>query len=368
MKKALSLIFLVLFFSCSPKGKVVKTESGLEYKIEAVGDGKTVQKDDLVEVHYSGWVVDSAAKDVYADWTNDTTKIKFDSSYDREQAFKFLVGTGSVIKGWDEGLLGMKIGGKRTLIIPPDLAYGAMARGKIPANATLKFSVEVLGIERMEIIEDSIGTGEEIVEGTSFRAHMKLTALEPVEKILQDTYAKNMPVIVDNVEGKIFPAFAEVIKGMKIGGKRVANLPEDARFRFPKSKFEIKALSIAEEIKPWEIDEKKYTTTKSGLQYFILEEGTGKKVESGKKAKIHYTGFLANGEMFDSSVRRGEPIEIPVGVGRVIKGWDEALLLFKVGTKAKLKIPADLAYGDRQMGPIKANSILIFDVEVLSAE
>jgi len=106
-------------------------------------------------------------------------------------------------------------------------------------------------------------------------------------------------------------------------------------------------------------------TTESGLKYIMIEEGSGKFPKSGENVSVHYSGYLLDGTKFDSSYDRGEPIAFPLGQGRVIKGWDEGIGLLKVGGKAKFIIPPDLAYGSRAVGPIPANSILIFDVELV---
>ncbi|MDI3321798.1 FKBP-type peptidyl-prolyl cis-trans isomerase [Pinibacter soli] len=108
-------------------------------------------------------------------------------------------------------------------------------------------------------------------------------------------------------------------------------------------------------------------TLPSGLQYQIITQGTGPKPSVSDKVKCHYHGTLIDGTVFDSSVERGQPVDFPVG--GVIKGWVEALQLMPVGSKWKLFIPSDLAYGDRDAGQkIGAGSTLIFDVELLSIE
>jgi peptidylprolyl isomerase len=111
--------------------------------------------------------------------------------------------------------------------------------------------------------------------------------------------------------------------------------------------------------------ESKLITTESGLQYEIIQEGSGQQAKSGDLVEVHYTGTLKDGTKFDSSVDRGQPFSFPLGQGRVIPGWDEGIALLKVGTKAKLYIPSNLGYGARAAGKIPANSDLIFEVELL---
>lgn len=234
-------------FSTSP--------SGLKYKISIKGKGIQPKSGDKVEVHYTGKL------------TNDTV---FDSSYPRGQALPFTLGKGMVIKGWDEGIALLQEGGKATFIIPPDLAYGPRAMGKIPANSTLIFDVELV---------------------------------------------------------KVTP--------------KIAVVPFDA-----KGKDTIK--------------------TASGLKYIIVKEGTGRVPFVGSNVSAHYTGYFEDGRIFDSSVERGQPFTFPVGKGKVIKAWDEAFSILKVGTKARLLVPYTLAYGEAGAGkviPPKTN--LIFDVELL---
>ncbi|MBD2356584.1 FKBP-type peptidyl-prolyl cis-trans isomerase [Tolypothrix sp. FACHB-123] len=107
-------------------------------------------------------------------------------------------------------------------------------------------------------------------------------------------------------------------------------------------------------------------TTDSGLQYVEIEEGTGAIPKAGQTVVVHYTGTLTNGKKFDSSVDRGQPFSFKLGVGQVIKGWDEGLSTMKVGGKRKLTIPPELGYGARGAGGvIPPNATLVFDVELL---
>jgi peptidylprolyl isomerase len=114
------------------EGSVVTTRSGLKYVEVKVGEGKLARKGDSVVVHYTGTFKDGK---------------KFDSSRDRDEPFPFTLGKGQVIKGWDEGVAGMKEGGKRKLIIPSDLAYGPKGRDGIPPDSELHFDVELLKVK-----------------------------------------------------------------------------------------------------------------------------------------------------------------------------------------------------------------------------
>jgi len=120
-------------FALAEEKKVITTKSGLKYIDEKVGDGDEAKAGKTVEVHYTGWLKDGT---------------KFDSSKDRGQPFSFPLGAGRVIKGWDEGVAGMKVGGKRKLIIPSELGYGKRGAGNvIPPDAELTFEVELLKVK-----------------------------------------------------------------------------------------------------------------------------------------------------------------------------------------------------------------------------
>jgi peptidylprolyl isomerase len=119
------------------ESKMTKTPSGLQYEDTKVGTGASPQKGQTCVMHYTGWL-----------WENGAKGKKFDSSVDRGTPFSFPIGQGRVIKGWDEGVATMKVGGQRVLLIPPDLGYGSRgAGGAIPPNATLIFEVELLEIK-----------------------------------------------------------------------------------------------------------------------------------------------------------------------------------------------------------------------------
>lgn len=112
-----------------------------------------------------------------------------------------------------------------------------------------------------------------------------------------------------------------------------------------------------------------FDKTESGLRYKIIQKGNGKKAEKGKTVSVHYKGTLENGQEFDSSYKRREPIDFPLGKGHVIQGWDEGIALLNVGDKARFVIPSDLGYGSRGAGGvIPPDATLIFDVELMDVK
>jgi peptidylprolyl isomerase len=134
---AVSALFLSTGASAQTAGKPMKTASGLEIIDTTVGTGESPTTGQNCSMHYTGWLYVDGKKGA-----------KFDSSLDRGSPFSFKIGVKQVIGGWDEGVASMKVGGKRTLIIPPELGYGARgAGGVIPPNATLIFDVELLGVK-----------------------------------------------------------------------------------------------------------------------------------------------------------------------------------------------------------------------------
>jgi peptidylprolyl isomerase len=144
MLTAIAMTFAALPLACIPTiaaaqtaGKTMTTPSGLQIIDSTVGTGAAPKPGQICVMHYTGWLYEDGKKGE-----------KFDSSVDRNEPFEFPIGQRKVIAGWDEGVATMKVGGKRTLIIPPALGYGARgAGGVIPPNATLMFDVELLGVK-----------------------------------------------------------------------------------------------------------------------------------------------------------------------------------------------------------------------------
>lgn len=218
----------------------------------AIGTGTQAGVGDVLEVNYVGALLSDGTE--------------FDASWNRSQTFFVPIGMGAVIPGWDQGIVGMREGGRRVLITPPDLAYGSSGAGSsIPPDATLVFVVDLVAI----------------------------LDLQP-------------------------PA-----------------IPEPT---------EVGALLEVED----------------------LVAGTGDPVESGDTVTVHYLGTLTDGTVFDASWRRGMPFTTTIGVGMVIPGWDQGIVGMREGGRRLLKIPSDLAYGERGSGAaIPPDTPLLFVVDLI---
>ena len=170
---------------------------------------------------------------------------------------------------------------------------------------------------------------------------------EVVDEVTQDDTIESLEIIRVGKEAESFNAI-EAFRTFE--GSREKQLEEE----------KIKAEEELEKLASG------FDKTDSGLRYQILQEGSGLKAEKGKTVSVHYKGQLSDGTVFDSSYKRNEPIDFPLGVGQVIKGWDEGIQLLKVGDKARLVIPSDLGYGAQGAGGvIPPNATLIFDVELM---
>lgn len=185
--------------------------------------------------------------------------------------------------------------------------------------------------------------------------------------------------IVDSIANVEVGAGNKPVKDVVIETIEIIRIGEDAKqydavsaFVSPMEEMEAKKANEKEEfLKRMESIQDSLVETESGLKYIITQENPdGTQPQSGQKVKVHYDGRLSDGTLFDSSYKRGNPIQFPVGIGQVIPGWDEGIQLLKTGEKATLVIPANLGYGARGAGGgiIPPNATLVFDVELVDVQ
>jgi peptidylprolyl isomerase len=359
------------------------TESGLKYIIHEKGRGVKAESGAQVKVHYTGKL------------TNDTV---FDSSYKRNQPFSFKLGSGQVIRGWDEGVALLNQGDKATLIIPAELGYGSRKTGDIPPNSTLIFDIELIDVKNPIKIEAFDTKGKDTITTASGLKYIVVKEghpKNPVAKagevvtvhytgyfksgdIFDSSVKRGQPIKFTLGQGQVIKGWDEGLQLMRSGDKYRLIIPyqlaygENGRGQSipPKSDliFDVEMVynQPAIKIEPYNTEGKDTITTETGLKMIPVKTTNLPMPKAGQLVTVHYTGYFENGEIFDSSVKRDDPIKFPVGQGKVIKGWDEAILNMKKGEKYRLVIPSSLAYGERGAGGvIPPNATLIFDVNLI---
>ena len=241
-----SSLLLIALFSCSQKNEVVTLDSGLKYFDDSLGTGREVMTDELVTVHFSGWIIQDTSN-LFSDWTNEELRktAMIGNSKLRNQPVKFVVGTNSFIKGVDEGIVGMKIGGTRTIIIPSDLAYGEEGIGPIPANSDLKLVVELLDLKerivadmwdidstKLKTTESGLqysiiteGEGETADSGNVVTVHYSGFLLDGTK--FDSSVERDDPFSFLLGMGQVIPGWEEGLKLMKIGGKARLVIPPE---------------------------------------------------------------------------------------------------------------------------------------------
>lgn len=218
------------------------------------------------------------------------------------------------------------------------------------------------------------GNGTQLTKGDKVQVHY--TGMLADGTKFDSSRDRKQPFSFTLGAGQVIKGWDEGIALLEVGSKALLVIPPQlgygakAMTAIPANStlyFEVEVLQIDQAAaKPFETTGDTIQTA-SGLRYIKVKNGSGIQATAGKEVSVHYTGYLLNGKVFDSSVERGEPISFTLGKGQVIKGWDEGIALMKVGDKRRLIIPSELAYGTKGFDTlIPPYSTLIFDVELMS--
>lgn len=360
-----------------PEPEARVSASGLEYLITSDPGKEVPEQGDIVKIHYVGKLEDGTV---------------FDSSYERNEPITFRLGNEQVIPGLEEGVSYMSQGGQATLVIPPELAYGGRAVGPVPANATLTFEVELIEISRpaatikdtdverktldsgLEYAVAEQGKGSKLEEGMMVTVHY--TGYLEDETIFDSSYDRGKPIKFTLGKGMVIPGWEQGLMQLRVGDKARLYIPHELAYgasgRGPIPAmadliFDVEVLDgiVIEPPRPFDVAGLDTLHTEQGLQYMIVEEGSGPQPQPGQVLYVHYSGYLMDGTLFDSSVQRGEPFRFVLGQGQVIPAWDQGFALLSKGARARFIVPPHLAYGDRDMGVIPPGATLVFDVELI---
>jgi len=257
---------------------------------------------------------------------------------------------------------------------PYDKGETATNNASSPTDKAPIVGEEVTTASGLKYIDEVIGTGNMPKAGDKVKVHYTGT-LEDGTKF-DSSRDRNKPFEFTLGVGQVIKGWDEGLSTMKPSGKRILIIPADLGYGergagkiIPPGatlNFDVELLEVMEAFVDTDFSlPGREEVTDSGLRMIVHKEGNGEKPNVGHNVNVHYTGLLETGSKFDSSHDRGQPFSFPLGQGRVIKGWDEAIALMSKGEKRTLVIPPDMGYGSRAQGKIPPNSTLIFEVELI---
>lgn len=242
----------------------------------------------------------------------------------------------------------------------------------------IKTGVKYTTESGLQYVINQKGNGRQAQKGDKVSVHYtgKLTN----DTVFDTSYKRGQPISFKLGAGQVIKGWDEGIALLHVGDKATFTIPANLGYgemavgNIPANStliFDVELVDAKEPVvpKPFDVKGKDTITTASGLKLIKLNSTEGVQPQTGQYVVVNYSGYLLDGKMFDSSVERGEPFSFPLGRKQVIPGWDEGIALLKVGEKARLVIPYQLAYGERGIPPvIPPSSTLVFDVELLEVK
>jgi peptidylprolyl isomerase len=396
MKKIFVFVAILTVLACNSVKKqeyvFTPTASGIHYVKLVAKDSTPVQIGDAVEITFKGMFADDT---VFAQ-----TKVG--------ETRKFTVGYNEISKELNDAVQLMKCGEKalfrmsreQALLSKPIAHTFAKKKkkGELP-DSVVTYEVElksvtvnkalhpidasllkdtISGPDGLKVIIAGKGNGEKIDEKDDVTIHYNgyLTTMN----FFDSSVKRGQPFKTKIGVGQVISGWDKGITMLHVGDTARLIIPSKmgygskAKSNIPANStliFDVIVLASKKPVvpAPFKVQGLPVKKTASGLEYVIVNEGTGKYPLSGNKVTVHYTGYLQDGSIFDSSVSRDEYFKFNVGMGRVIKGWDEGILLMREGAKYRFTIPYALAYGEAGYPPvIPAKATLIFDVELIKAD
>ena len=253
-------------------------------------------------------------------------------------------------------------------------SYNKKEETQIPATPTSEVGQEITTASGLKYIDEVIGTGNIPKSGDKVKVHYTGTLEEG--KKFDSSHDRNQPFEFTLGVGQVIKGWDEGLSTMKPGGKRKLIIPSNLGYGergagsvIPPGAtlhFDVELIEVMETYVDTDFSlPGREEVSDSGLRMIVHKEGNGEKPNAGQTVDVHYTGLLETGTKFDSSHDRGKPLSFPLGQGRVIKGWDEAIALMSKGEKRTLVIPPELGYGSQPKSKIPPNSTLIFEVELI---
>lgn len=246
------------------------------------------------------------------------------------------------------------------------------------AKRKIKVNEEYTTASGLKYKVTELGKGRKVEVGDKVTAHYTGRLTNGVK--FDSSKDRNQPFSFTVGAGMVIRGWDEGFALLNIGDKALFTIPPAIAYgernmgTIPPNStlvFEVEVIDAVTPVKPkaFDVKGKDTLTTASGLRYIMVSQGTGVKAEAGKTVDVHYTGYLMDGKIFDSSIERGDPISFPLGQKMVIPGWEEGIALMKVGDKIRLIIPSDLGYGANGAGGvIPPNATLVFDVELMNVK